>query len=112
MKTKENTVIEYSIDYILKNVKSDHDETEWEFPKGRRNINEDDISVSLREFSEETNIQADEILLEFPLKKYEEIFTGSNKKRYKHIYFLAKLKDEDVDVKERYSKNFWTIERN
>jgi hypothetical protein len=31
------------------------------------------------------------------LKPFEEIFTGSNKIRYKHIYYLSKISDNTYD---------------
>lgn len=64
-------------------------ENEWEFPKGRRKINERDISCALREFEEESGINRSMLLLEDNCKQYEEIFIGKNKLRYRNIYYLA-----------------------
>ena len=63
-------------------------ETEWGFPKGRRNNRETDYDCAMREFNEETGY--DSSLLENiqNIIPYEEIFTGSNYKSYKHKYFL------------------------
>ena len=66
-------------------------ETEYGFPKGRRNINETDISCACREFSEETGLIIDDMEmcngeLSTP---YEEIFIGSNHTRYRHVYYIA-----------------------
>ena len=36
-------------------------ETEWEFPKGRRNQKEKDLDCALREFEEETGIHQTDI---------------------------------------------------
>lgn len=65
------------------------DETEWGFPKGRRNINEDDATCALREFSEETAVPVRALRLVPPFKPFEEVFTGSNGVRYRHVYYLA-----------------------
>lgn len=77
-------------------------EQEWEFPKGRRKINETDVMCALREFEEETSISRDFIQLTEGTKQYEEVFIGKNKVRYRNIFFLAKysldnLTDEFFD---------------
>jgi len=70
-------------------------ETEWEFPKGRRNQKEKDLSCALREFEEETGIQKNKISIVENILPFEEIFIGSNHKSYKHKYFLALLNTTD-----------------
>lgn len=65
------------------------EETEWEFPKGRRNNNERDIDCALREFEEETGYCKDDIVIVENILPFEEIFIGSNYRSYKHKYFLA-----------------------
>jgi len=72
-------------------------ETEWEFPKGRRNFQEKDIDCALREFEEETGFFRDQIKVVENLMPFEEIFIGSNHKSYKHKYFLAHM-DQHVDL--------------
>jgi 8-oxo-dGTP pyrophosphatase MutT (NUDIX family) len=67
------------------------DEPEWGFPKGRRNYKEKDLECALREFSEETGYDHSDITLLKNLSPFEEIFTGSNLKSYKHKYFLASI---------------------
>ena len=52
-------------------------ETEWEFPKGRRNYKEKDLECAMREFEEETGI------------------LRSNCKSYKHKYFIAHMNHDD-----------------
>jgi 8-oxo-dGTP pyrophosphatase MutT (NUDIX family) len=74
-------------------------ETEWEFPKGRRKLNEKDIHCALREFEEETNINRKFIFIEDTTKQYEEIFIGKNKLRYRNIFYIASyLKNNVFDV--------------
>jgi ADP-ribose pyrophosphatase YjhB (NUDIX family) len=71
-------------------------EAEWGFPKGRRNFQEKDFDCALREFSEETGYPIDTVI---PIKNvlpFEEIFTGSNYKSYKHKYYLMHMKYEDT----------------
>jgi 8-oxo-dGTP pyrophosphatase MutT (NUDIX family) len=74
-------------------------ETEWEFPKGRRKLNEKDIHCALREFEEETNINRKLIFIEDTTKQYEEIFIGKNKLRYRNIFYIASyLKNNVFDI--------------
>ena len=67
-------------------------EPEWGFPKGRRSKGETDLECAIREFWEETNIPSDayEIL---PMTTFTEVFTGTNDVKYKHVYYVALLKD-------------------
>jgi 8-oxo-dGTP pyrophosphatase MutT (NUDIX family) len=76
-------------------------ETEWEFPKGRRNHKEKDLECALREFEEETGISKNKITIIDNVLPYEEIFIGSNHKSYKHKYFLAYI-DESEDLLSNY----------
>jgi len=64
-------------------------ETEWEFPKGRRNYQEKDLDCAFREFEEETGIPKSNITIIENVLPFEEIFIGTNHKSYKHKYFLA-----------------------
>ena len=80
----------FNLDYILERTQPLHDDTEWGFPKGRRNINENDIDCALREFREETGIAYRNIRMCYDIKPCEEIFSGTNKIRYKHVYYIAK----------------------
>lgn len=70
-------------------------ETEWEFPKGRRNYQEKDLDCALREFEEETGYSKENISVVENLLPFEEIFIGSNHKSYKHKYFLAFMNNKE-----------------
>jgi 8-oxo-dGTP pyrophosphatase MutT (NUDIX family) len=73
-------------------------ETEWEFPKGRRNQKEKDLDCALREFEEETGISRTDIKIIENVLPFEEMFIGSNHKSYKHKYFLAFMDNRnDID---------------
>ena len=69
------------------------DEPEWGFPKGRRNYQENDIVCAMREFHEETGYQKKNINIINNLKPFQETFTGSNFKSYKHKYFLGYIEN-------------------
>jgi len=85
-------------------------ETEWEFPKGRRNYQEKDLDCALREFEEETGLSSHSICIVENLLPFEEMFIGSNHKSYKHKYFLAYMSDEMNIKEEEGLSNFQTSE--
>jgi 8-oxo-dGTP pyrophosphatase MutT (NUDIX family) len=92
LKTSINTNYEeYNLEKILKDCKYTWEDTEWGFPKGRRNYQEKDLSCALREFEEETGYMKTNVELIQNISPYEEIFTGSNLKSYKHKYFLGHI---------------------
>lgn len=74
---------------------SPYKEPEWGFPKGRRIRGESDMDCAIREFYEETNIprEAYEVFRNLLL---EETFTGLNNIRYRHVYYVATLKQPDL----------------
>ena len=81
----------YNLDTLINNSNTNWIEPEWGFPKGRRNYNENDLNCALREFEEETGILKSNIRLIQNIVPYEEIFTGSNMKSYKHRYFIGNI---------------------
>ena len=91
---------------IIQNSKTNWTETEWEFPKGRRNYQEKDIDCALREFEEETGISKDKIQIIENIVPFEEIFIGTNYKSYKHKYFLAYIseKNENENLLDDFQK--------
>jgi 8-oxo-dGTP pyrophosphatase MutT (NUDIX family) len=90
---------------IVNNSTTEWVETEWEFPKGRRNFKEKDLDCALREFEEETGILTSKIKIVENVLPFEEIFIGSNHKSYKHKYFLAYMNET-----EEYLDNFQVTE--
>ena len=88
--------VSYNLEKIIENTSTTWDEPEWGFPKGRRNYQEKDLGCALREFEEETGYLKSNIKLLQNIVPYEEIFTGSNMKSYKHKYFLGYI-DSSTD---------------
>jgi len=110
-----NGVYINNVKYTLRDLVEKSDtawtETEWEFPKGRRNPQERDLDCGLREFQEETGYSQDSIAIVENILPFEEIFIGSNHKSYKHKYFLAYMseyknqeKDDMVNL-QKYQKS-------
>jgi len=62
---------------------------EWGFPKGRRNILEKDLQCAIREFTEETGLQEEQITILKNILPIRELFVGNNNINYCHIYYLA-----------------------
>lgn len=95
--TIDDTVV--SLKDIVEKSTTRWQETEWEFPKGRRNNKEKDLDCALREFEEETGISRNKITIIENILPFEEIFIGTNHKSYKHKYFLAYMNDiiEELD---------------
>jgi 8-oxo-dGTP pyrophosphatase MutT (NUDIX family) len=80
---------------LVTNYKSVYTEPEWGFPKGRRMRGESDVACAIREFGEETNIPRDAYVV---LKNIvlEETFVGINGVRYRHVYFVALLRNPEM----------------
>jgi ADP-ribose pyrophosphatase YjhB (NUDIX family) len=95
----------YNIETLLENSKTSWVEEEWGFPKGRRNYQEKDIYTAIREFTEETGISKSEIDIIQNLVPFEEVFTGSNFKSYKHKYYVAYMKNDDENINYDNYKN-------
>ena len=82
---------------------STYEEPEWGFPKGRRIRGESDVDCAIREFGEETNIPRDSYVV---LKniRLEETFEGLNGIAYRHVYFVALLKNpEMINLNQRFT---------
>jgi ADP-ribose pyrophosphatase YjhB (NUDIX family) len=76
-------------------------EPEWGFPKGRRNNRENDFDCAIREFEEETGFSRNKLDIIKNMGYFEEVFTGSNMKSYKHKYYICKM-----NVQDSFARNF------
>jgi 8-oxo-dGTP pyrophosphatase MutT (NUDIX family) len=84
-------------DLLNDNNLSSYLEAEWGFPKGRRNLNEKNITCAIREFYEETNLCLDHLHILERLGYTEEEYIGTNGIKYKHIYYLASS-DKELEL--------------
>tara|TARA_B100000941_G_C28405288_1_gene500395 strand:+ start:154 stop:975 length:822 start_codon:yes stop_codon:yes gene_type:complete len=99
------------IDHMITNKTSIYEFPEWEFPKGRRNINESNIETAKREFAEETGISLDNIEINTK-KTYKEIYKSYDNIIYCNEYYLAKYitnKDEDLRIKTNVKEQFTEV---
>lgn len=78
---------------------------EWGFPKGRRNFKEKEYECAFREFQEETGYDKRNLKVIKNVYPFEEIFTGSNLKSYKHRYFLCCIDNEHTINTDNYQKS-------
>lgn len=99
---QNNTI--YDIDYFINNSTTSWTDAEWGFPKGRRNFQEKDLNCALREYEEETGVSKNDVNVILNIVPYEETFTGSNLKSYKHKYFLGHVK-ETTELHNNYQKS-------
>lgn len=90
---------------LLDEATSSWTETEWGFPKGRRNYQEKDMACALREMEEETGYSRSKVSVVQNLLPLDEVFTGSNYKCYKHRYYIGTMKHDDAEVNATYQKN-------
>ena len=95
LKTNDN-ILDINLEYFIDKTPYLH-ETEWEFPKGRRKLNESDISCALREFEEETGISKKLVMIDDVNKQYEEIFIGKNRMRYRNIFYLGQYTKNNLE---------------
>ena len=93
-----------SLENLIQNSNTEWLETEWEFPKGRRNYQEKDFDCAIREFEEETGYSRKDINVIENLMPLEEIFIGSNHKSYKHKYYLAYM-NKTVDILSNFQES-------
>lgn len=95
----------YNLHSIIEECKDDiWEEPEWGFPKGRREYQEKDYDCALREFYEETGFNGNKLKNLQNIFPFEENFTGSNYKSYKHKYYLMMMNYEDSILQTTFEK--------
>jgi len=88
----------YTLSDCIKEIHQQWTQNDWGFPKGRKNFNESDLSCAVREFVEETGVNESLLSIVTNIVPYEEIFTGSNFKSYKHKYYLGYIENGEETV--------------
>lgn len=94
----ENLKLKINLSYFVTNSKTNYDSSEWEFPKGKKKINEKNINCAIRECYEETNYSKNDYNIIINIEKFSELYFGENKIQYRHIYYLAELNNFDKDI--------------
>ena len=85
----------YSVVSLVENSMTSYEMSEWEFPKGRRNSNENDFDCAKREFKEETSYVDSDYDIITNVCPFTENFLGENNVRYRYIYYIGQLKNHD-----------------
>ena len=85
---RNEMLMEYTLERLIKMSKYEYKSSEWGFPKGRRNMREKNIDCANREFQEETNLKENDYQV-VNLSPIEEVFRGINGTLYKHIYYIS-----------------------
>ena len=90
--------INVSLESIIQTSCDKFKETEWGFPKGRKNINEDVLKCAKREFYEETNIKEDKYKI-LNIQKINELYMSSNNIKYDLIYYISQYISKNDKLK-------------
>lgn len=101
-----------TISILLEITESKYSETEWNFPKGRRNCYETDIDCAKREFQEETGLCSADYELFGEIPPFIQKHVGSNNISYKTVYYLALcLTDKSVKIDKTNQYQFGEISK-
>ena len=77
--------------------KGSFSETEWEFPKGRRNEHEKNIECAIREIEEETGLIVDQNFMIYNnIYPLVDAYQSFNKVNYKHVYYIARILNKEI----------------
>ena len=94
--------LQVNVQQLLLDIPGLFDDTEYVFPKGKRNDqNETSLKCALREFTEETGIQNKNVCV-LRVKPIVEVYLASNNIRYRSIYYIAIL-DAFTEVNMNFS---------
>ena len=96
---------------ILKDVIIQYNNPEWEFPKGKRLLNENNKTCAIRELKEETNIVSSDFIILKNVVPFSETIKGENDIVYKNIYYIGQcnyknnIKIDDNNKNQKYEIN-------
>ena len=77
------------LDYYINNNTFVYEDSEWEFPKGKKNRGEKNFKCAMRELEEETNIKNTDYELIENISPIIETFLGENNVKYRNIYYIG-----------------------
>ncbi len=111
-KSKEKFLIlkneeeELSLSFYVNNVIPAWKHSEWGFPKGRRNKQEDNLICAKREFNEETDYLDDDYIILENISPIIEDFIGTNGVKYRHVYYIA-INKKNTDLLKVNNNNIY-----
>jgi len=97
-----------NITYLINGVKKPYLLNEWEIPKGRRKMYENNRDCAVREFYEETNVRSVLYRLYKNIIPVVEQYTGINNVKYKHVYYIGTIKERCNLVINKENKDQYT----
>jgi len=83
-----------NLNFFVDNITPKWNDPEWGFPKGRRNIKENNITCAVREFEEESGIDKSKYKILDNLEPITENLIGTNGIKYRHIYYIGITYDD------------------
>lgn len=83
--------VEITLKTLIENITDRYKINEWEIPKGRRKMYENNRDCAKREFYEETNIKPSDYKLYKNTLPIIEEYIGINNVRYKHVYYVGEI---------------------
>jgi 8-oxo-dGTP pyrophosphatase MutT (NUDIX family) len=89
---------EIDLNYIVSSVRAEYDIEEWGFPKGRKKKMESDKECAVREFKEESGYTNNDFNIISEIEPIAEEFIGTNGIKYRHIYYVAELQNNKMDL--------------
>ncbi len=90
---------ELSLSFYVNNVVPAWNQSEWGFPKGRRNKLEESIICAKREFNEESDYSDNDYIIMENINPVIEDFVGTNGVKYRHVYYIAINKKPSDELK-------------
>ena len=87
------------IPFLMSQTSSNWTFQEFGLPKGRRNMREQNITCAEREFCEETGYSKGDYLFLHNYPTIQEEFTGTNGVKYRHVYYVVKMKKNSTTPK-------------
>ena len=98
-----------NIKYLVDAITDPYLTNEWEIPKGRRKMHENNRCCAIREFEEETNVESSSYKLYKNIIPIIEEYIGINNVRYKHVYYIGILPKKcelfiNEDNKDQYTE--------
>ena len=97
-----------SIKTIITMVNKPYLSNEWEIPKGRRKMHENNRTTAIREFYEETNVKSSSYKLYKNIIPIVEEYVGINKVRYKHVYYIGNIVNQCNLIVDKGNKDQYT----
>jgi len=100
----------YNLEYFVEHSTTSYTQNEWELPKGRRENKENNRECAIREVKEETNIKPEMYSLFSNITPINEEYTGINNVRYKHNYYIGKMKKmEEIYIDNENKQQFTEV---